>query len=269
MKKNNKYTYVEGKQRTDHGSGTRVYEIEGARLPSVTTILGATKDKQFLKDWKAKVGEAEAERIKNHSSARGTLVHKFMEHHVLGTGYDDLTQLGQQAKAMAEKIIEVGLTPVEEYFGSEVMLKYSGLFAGSCDLVCKHDGLESVVDFKQSNRPKREEWVTDYKLQCAMYALAHDDQHKSNIEQCVIMMVTPDLYYQEWKLKGNELRHYKHEALKRIDRFYEMKKDEKENAKVEIKEQDFLERAEQEKKELEESYRESLRQANERKFNEQ
>ena len=48
-----------------------------------------------------------------------------------------------------------------------------------------------------------------------------------------------------------------------------MKKDEKENAKVEIKEQDFLERAEQEKKELEESYRESLRQANERKFNEQ
>jgi len=269
MKKNSKYTYVEGKQLTDHGSGTRVYEIEGARLPSVTTILGATKDQQFLRDWKAKVGEAEAERIKNVSSSRGTLVHKFMEHHILGTGYDDLTQLGQQAKAMAAKIIDVGLTPVEEYFGSEVMLKYSGLFAGSCDLVCKHDGIETVVDFKQSNRPKRDEWVTDYKLQCAMYALAHDDQHKSNIEQCVIMMVTPDLYYQEWKLKGDELRHCKHEALKRIDRFYEMKRDEKENAKVEIKEQDFLERAEQEKKELAESYKESLRQANERKFNEQ
>jgi len=244
LKKNGKYTYVEGKQLTDLGSGTRVYEIEGARLPSVTTILSATADKSFLKKWKDRVGEKEAERIKNHASNRGTLVHKFMEHHILGTGYDDLTQLGQQAKAMAGKIIEVGLTPVEEYFGSEVMLKYNGLFAGSCDLVCKHDGFETVVDFKNSTRPKRDEWVIDYKLQCAMYALAHDDQHKSNIEQCVIMMVTPDLYYQEWKFKGDELRHYKHEALKRIDSFYEMKRDEKENAKVEMKEEEFNERKE-------------------------
>ena len=96
----------------------------------MTTILGRTKNQQFLKDWKAKVGEQEAERIKNVSSNRGTAMHKFLEHYILGTGYDDLTALGQEAKAMAQKVIDVGLTPVEEYYGSEVTLYYPGLYAG-------------------------------------------------------------------------------------------------------------------------------------------
>ena len=124
IKKSNKYNYIQGKQLTDPGTGTRVYDIVGTRLPSVTTILGATKNKQFLKDWKAKVGEAEAERIKNVSSARGTCMHKFLEHYVLGTGCVDLTAIGQEARPMADKIIEIGLAPVEEYYGSEVMLHY-------------------------------------------------------------------------------------------------------------------------------------------------
>ena len=66
IKKSNKYNYIRGKQLTNPGSGTRVYDIDGGRLPSVTTILGATANKQFLKDWIAKKGEQEAERIKNH-----------------------------------------------------------------------------------------------------------------------------------------------------------------------------------------------------------
>ena len=121
IKFNNKYKYIRGKQLTDPGSGTRVYDIDNSRLPSVTTILGATKNKQFLKDWKEKVGEKEAERIKNLSSRRGTAMHKFLEHHILGTGCVDLTRIGQEARPMADKIIEIGLTPVEEYYGSEVM----------------------------------------------------------------------------------------------------------------------------------------------------
>jgi hypothetical protein len=111
IKFHNKYKYIQGKQLTDPGSGTRVYDIDGGRLPSVTTILGATANKQFLKDWIAKKGEQEAERIKNLSSNRGTAMHKFLEHYILGTGYDDLTAIGQAAKPMAEKIIEIGLAP--------------------------------------------------------------------------------------------------------------------------------------------------------------
>ncbi len=122
LKKANKYNYLEGKQITDEESGSRIYDFNGSRLPSVTTILGKTKNQQFLKDWKAKVGEQEAERIKTLSSNRGTAMHKFLEHYILGTGYDDLTELGQTAKPMAEKVIEMGLAPVEEWYGSEVTL---------------------------------------------------------------------------------------------------------------------------------------------------
>ena len=237
MKKNNKYSYLQSTRIEDHG--TRLYDVNGTRLPSVTTILARTKDQKFLKDWKAKVGEQEAERIKNLSSRRGTSMHKFIECYVEDVGYDDLTGLGQEAKAMAEKIIEIGLAPVEEYYGSEVTLYYPGLYAGSTDLVCLHNGKESIVDFKQANRPKREEWIDDYKLRIAAYAMAHDYVHGSNIKQGVIMVCTPDLYYQEFVVSGAELRRYKHSFLKRLDMYYDLIYDEKEKANVKIKEEDF------------------------------
>jgi genome maintenance exonuclease 1 len=235
LKKSNKYSYIRGKQITNHESGTRVYDFQGSRLPSVTTILGATKNQQFLKNWKAKVGHEEAERIKNISSRRGTAMHKFLESHIQGVGYDDLTELGQAAKPMAEKIIEVGLTPVSEYYGSEVMLHYPGLYAGSTDLVCLHNDLETIVDFKQSNKPKKEEWIEDYYLQIAAYAMAHDAYYESTIRQGVIMVCTPDLYYQEFKIQDAELRSWKHKFLKRLDMYHELKFDEKEQAKVDPK----------------------------------
>ena len=239
IKHSDKYNYVKGRQIEDHGS--RIYDVNGYRLPSVTTILGATKNTEFLKKWKAKVGEQEAERIKNVSSSRGTAMHKFLENHITGVGYDDLTTLGQEAKAMAEKVIEIGLAPVDEYFGSEVTLYYPGLYAGSTDLVCLHNGIETIVDFKQANRPKKKEWIEDYYLQIAAYAMAHDYVHQSNIEQGVIMVCTPDLYYQEFVVNGAELRRYKHEFLKRLDMYYDLLHDEKERT-TPMKAEDFDER---------------------------
>jgi hypothetical protein len=238
MKKNNKYNYIQGTQLSDHGS--RIYDVAGYRLPSVTTILGKTKDQKFLQDWIAKKGAKEAERIKNVSSARGTAMHKFLEHYILGDGYDDLTGLGQEAKSMAEKIIEIGLAPVEEYYGSEVTMYYPGLYAGATDLVCNHNGDETIVDFKQSNRPKKKEWIEDYYLQIAAYAMAHDYVHGSTINKGVIMVCTPDLYYQEFVVSGAELRQYKHKFLKRLDMYHELKFDEKEKTKP-MKAEDFNE----------------------------
>ena len=232
MKKSNKYNYIQGKQITDPDSGNRVYDFNGSRLPSVTTVLGQTKNQQFLKDWKDRVGKEEAERIKNLSSRRGTAMHKFLENHIQGIGYDDLTPIGCEAKPMAEKIIEKGFESVEEYYGSEVMLHYPGLFAGSTDLICLHDGLETIVDFKQSNRPKKKEWIEDYYIQVAAYAMAHDEVYRSTIRQAVIMICTPDLYYQEFKIQDIDLRSYKHKWLKRLDMYHELKFDEKERAKI-------------------------------------
>ena len=239
IKHSDKYTYVDASRIEEHGS--RLYDVNGTRLPSVTTILGRTTHQQFIKDWKAKVGEQEAERIKNLSNNRGTAMHKFLEHYILGTGYDDLTALGQEAKAMAQKVIDVGLTPVEEWYGSEVTLYYPGLYAGSTDLVCLHNGRETIVDFKQANRPKKQEWIEDYYLQIAMYAMAHDYVYGSKIEQGVIMVCTPDLYYQEFKTEGANLRAWKHKALKRIDMYNELIHDEKERT-TPMKAEDFNDR---------------------------
>ena len=238
MKKNDKYNYADGKQIEDHGS--RIYDVAGYRLPSVTTILGKTKDQSFLKEWKAKVGEMKAEEIKNLSSVRGTAMHKYLESYIQDIGYEDFTGIGNEAKSMAEKIIEFGLVPVDEYYGSEVTMYYPGLYAGQTDLVCIHNGEDAIVDFKQSNRPKKKEWIEDYYLQIAAYAMAHDYVHKSTIKKGVIMVCTPDLYYQEFVVEGAELRQYKHKFLKRLDMYHELKFDEKEQYNSEKEDEEYL-----------------------------
>jgi len=222
MKKNDKYKYVGVTRTEEHGS--RIYDVLGMRLPSVTTILSQTRDQSFLTTWKNKVGHENAERIKNVSSNRGTAMHKFLEKHIEGVGYEDLTTIGREAKIMAQKIIESGLKNITEYYGSEVSLYYHGLYAGATDLVCMHDGMETIVDFKQANRPKRREWIEDYYLQIAAYAMAHDHMHGSQIRQGVIMICTPDSYYQEFKVQDEELRMYRHKFLKRLSQYHDQNK---------------------------------------------
>ena len=168
------------------------------------------------------MGESQAEVIKNLASKRGTSMHKFIEAFILQQGYEDLTSLGQQAKKMAGKVIEKGLTPIEEYYGSEVTLYYPGLYAGTTDLICKHNDMDTIVDFKQANQPKRKEWIDDYYMQIAAYAMAHDYIYGSNIEQGIIMVCTPDLYLQEFRFQGVELRQWKHKFLKRLDEYFEI-----------------------------------------------
>ena len=238
IKKLNKYSYAHGTRSTELGS--RNYEVAGFKLPSVTTVLGKTKDTSFLDSWIKRKGKTEAERIKNESSTRGTSMHKYLENYVLGKGYEDLTDLGQETKRMAEKVIEVGLAPVSEYFGSEVTLYYPGLYAGQTDLVGLHNDRETIIDFKQANRPKREEWIGDYKLQAGAYAMAHDYVHGSSIEQCIIMICTPDLYYQEFRIEGTNLRRAKHDFLRRLNQYYDLMQDEKEKAEVNISQEDYF-----------------------------
>jgi hypothetical protein len=238
IKRNEKFKYIEGKQLTNHETGTRVYEVVGTKLPSVTTILGATKDQEFLKKWKAKVGEAKAEEIKNLSSRRGTAMHKYLECYIESKGYEDLTDIGVQAKPMAQKIIDIGLAPVDEWYGSEVTLYYPGLYAGSTDLVCRHNGMDTIIDFKQANRPKNKDWIEDYYLQIAAYCMAHDYVYGSAIQQGIIMVCTPDLYFQEFKFKDHELRQWKHKFLKRLDMYHELMHSEKQT-KEPMKEEEF------------------------------
>jgi hypothetical protein len=207
----------------------RHYAIGEEKLPSVTTILSATQSQEkqdSLNKWKAKVGEKEAERVKNVAASRGTKMHSILEGHILGENVLDLTETGGEAHRMANTIIDQGFKDLDEIWGSEVTLAYPGLYAGATDLVGIYQGRESIIDFKQSNKPKKIEWIEDYKLQGAAYATAHDDMFGTQIEQTVILMCTPDCFFQRFIINGKEFREYKWKWLERVNRYYEQKKSE-------------------------------------------
>ena len=208
--------------------GKRHYEINGdEKLPSVTTILSGTQDPekaQSLKAWRDRVGEEAATRIVDEAAARGTAMHKILEKYIGEEGYLDLTQVGKNAHNMAMRIIEQGLSNVTEYYGLESTLFYPGLYAGATDMIALHKGEMAIVDFKQTNKPKKREWIDDYCLQLAAYAMAHNYVHKTNITKGVIMMCSKDNYYQEFVIEGDEFKKYTFKWIDKIDKYYENKK---------------------------------------------
>ena len=204
----------------------RHYEIGSSKLPSVTTILGATasdEKRESLAKWKAKVGEVEAERVKNTAATRGTLMHSHLEYHLNGQGLLDLSDEGGVARSMAQTIIDKGLGDLHEIWGNEVVLHYPDLYAGQTDLVGIYQGRDSIIDFKQTNKPKKDEWITDYYLQGAAYATAHDCIYNTNIEQIVVLMCTPDNFFQRFIINGQRFRDYKSDWLRRVDAYYNLK----------------------------------------------
>ena len=206
--------------------GLRHYDIAGSehKLPSVTTVLGQTQPKakqDSLQRWRDRVGAAEAAKITSEAAARGTSMHLYLEKYCLGEGYLDLTDVGNVAKHMAEKIVDRGIdNRLTEIYGNEATLYYPGLYAGAVDLVGQHDGSMAIIDFKQTNKPKQREWIGDYFLQMAAYGMAHDAVYGTTIEKGVILMCSKDLYYQEFTIEGEEYRQAKHDFLRRLDQFY-------------------------------------------------
>jgi genome maintenance exonuclease 1 len=229
MKLNKKFIYP--KTKREMIDGLRHYDIDSKeKLPSVTTILKATESpekQESLQRWREKMGVENAARIVDESAARGTAMHLILEKYIEKQGYLDLTQVGQQAHNMAIRVIEQGLCNISEYYGLEATLYYPGLYAGATDLVAVHKGQDAIVDFKQTNKPKKREWIEDYCLQLAAYAMAHNYVYKTSITKGVVMMCSKDNYYQEFVIEGEEFKKYKHQWLERVDQYYKQK--EKEN----------------------------------------
>ena len=221
MKWNKLYNYP--KTIRSSVDGVRKYDVNDEKLPSVTTILKATESedkRESLARWKDRVGEVEATRVKNTAALRGTAMHTYLEHYVKGGNVLDLTDVGREAGSMGQTIIDKGFKDLEEVWGVECTLHYPGLYAGQTDMCGIYQGRESIIDFKQSNKPKRDEWITDYKLQLVAYAMAHDQVYGTSIEQGVILMCTPDNFFQRFIVNGGEFREWKWEWLRRVDTYY-------------------------------------------------
>jgi len=217
--------------------GKRLYATpDGKKLPSVTTILDRTKPaekRMALENWKRRVGHDQAQAITTEAANRGTRMHTYLEHYVK-TG--ELRDKGSNpfswsSHVMAETVIREGLKNVDEFWGVEIPLYFPGLYAGTTDGCGVHLGDESILDYKQTNKPKREEWIEDYKLQLVAYALAHNEVYGTNIRKGVVLMcVKPEVddqfnvikppQYQEFVLQSSEFDHWEQQWWKRLEQYY-------------------------------------------------
>lgn len=210
----------------DESTGKRLYATpDGFRVPSVTTVLDKTKPaeaREALARWKKSVGEKKAQEIVTEAANRGTRMHTFLENYIKG---EDLKEsvtnpYAQQSLTMAKTVIENGFPKINEVWGSEVPLYFPELYAGTTDCVGLHDGEESILDFKQTNKPKKIEWIGDYFLQLTAYALAHNEVHGTNIRKGVILMCSKDYEYQEFILEPKDFDYWTEEWCKRVEQYY-------------------------------------------------
>ena len=205
-------------------NGKRHYDVgTNEKLPSVTTILQATQSEEKRKklaEWRARQGAQRADRIKDIAGLRGTSMHSYLEGYITNQRHLDLTSIGQEAGRMAQKVIESGLGDLEEVWGTEVTLYYPGLYAGATDVVGIYDGRESIIDFKQTNKPKQREWIGDYFTQLAAYAMAHNHIYDTQIQQGVILMCSKDGFFQKFVVSDKEFKEYKYTFLEKVDQYY-------------------------------------------------
>jgi len=220
----NKYKY-EAIKRIDTPEGRRYATPDGEKLPSVTTILDATKSeesKKALHEWRKRVGVQKAQAITTEAANRGTRMHKFLEDYIK-TGI--ITESGSnpysiQSHKMAQTIITEGLSNCTEYWGTEIPLYFPKIYAGTTDLVGIHDGDEAIMDHKQTNKPKKREWIDDYFVQLSAYANAHNEVHGTKIRKGVIFMCSADNAYQEFILEGSDFDKYSDIWFKRVEQYY-------------------------------------------------
>lgn len=220
----NKYTY-EPLYRTTIDGKRKYATPDGEKLPSVTTILDFTKteeSKQALANWRKRVGAQKAQEIVTEAAGRGTRMHKWLEDYIKTgvIGEPGSNPYSKQSHAMANSIIQQGLINCNEYWGTEVPLYFPKIYAGTTDLVGVHSGDEAIMDHKQTNKPKKREWVEDYFLQLAAYANAHNEVHGTKIRKGVIFMCSADNVYQEFIVEGNEFDAWSDKWFRRLDQYY-------------------------------------------------
>jgi hypothetical protein len=205
----------------------RVYDINEEKLPSVTTILSATKSEESkakLAAWRQREGEKKADRIRDDAAARGTIMHRILEGYIKNEGHMDLSDLGQEAGIMAQNIIDKGhFSPLTEVWGLEMPLWYPGLYAGASDVAGIYEDRESIIDFKQSNKYKKREWIDDYFIQCAAYAMAHNYVYGTKINSGVILISVKGGDVWRHVSYGKEFQDFTFEWLRRVDLYDKLK----------------------------------------------
>lgn len=231
----NRYNYTAINRTTINNK--RFYQTpSGEAVPSVTTILDLTKleeKRQALNNWRKRVGVDRAQQITTESANRGTRMHTYLERYIRDGSMPERgsNPFSWPSHAMANTIVKQGLLKVNEFWGVEVPVFFPKIYAGTSDCIGLHDNTESIMDFKQTNRPKRREWIDDYFIQLCAYAEAHNEVHGTKINKGVVLMCvkpeqndqaefTKQPEYQEFVLEGTEFERYRSIWWQRVEQYY-------------------------------------------------
>ncbi len=221
----NKFNYTPISRETVDGK--RHYCLpDGSRVPSVTTILDKTKPEEkrmALANWRKRVGAVAAQQITTEAAGRGTRMHKWLENYAKDghIGMPGTNPFSIQSHAMANVVVFEGLANnVNEFWGVEVPVYYSGLYAGTTDCIGLWKGRPAILDFKQTNKPKKREWIDDYFIQLAAYANAHNNTYGTDIETGVILMCSADNQYQEFVIEADEFALWTQKWFDRVEQYY-------------------------------------------------
>jgi genome maintenance exonuclease 1 len=219
-----KIQYKNCTQVNDPVTRKRVYLTpDGLKTPSVTTILSATKDQTHLNEWRNRIGHDKAQQITTEAAGIGTAMHGNLERFLCGLErMPGNNVVHVQANKMADVIIENGLKNVSEVWAMEQSLYFPGLYSGTTDLVGVHEGEPAVMDHKQTNKPKKAEWVEDYYLQLMAYILAHNEVYKTDIRKGVVFMCSRDFQYQEFRLEPKDFNKYQDMWLNKVEEYYKL-----------------------------------------------
>jgi len=221
-----RYTY--SRLTRDESSGKRLYACpDGFKVPSVTTILDKTKPEESriaLANWRKAIGDKKATEITTEAANRGTRMHKYLEDYIKGEVLKETVTnpYAQQSLDMAKIVIEKGMCNVDEVWGSEVPLYFPELYAGTTDCVGLHKGEQAILDFKQTNKPKKREFIDDYFIQLTAYAMAHNEVHGTNIRKGVILMCSKDYEYQEFILEPADFDYWTERWCERVSEYYRL-----------------------------------------------
>ena len=126
------------------------------------------------------------------------------------------------SETMANIIKENVQSDIDEVWGSEVNLCYPQLYAGTTDLVGVYKGKPTIMDFKQTNKPKKREWIDDYFMQGAAYALAHNELYETKIESIAIFMCSREGQFQLFEVDQKEFTDWETKWATRLQEFYEL-----------------------------------------------
>jgi hypothetical protein len=155
--------------------GKRFYLTpEGGIYPSMTTVLGELK-KDVINKWRKRVGEEEANRISTQAARRGTNVHTMCEDYINNHDWYAKRRMPNEIE-MFNSIKPILDERITDVVAQEVAMWSHHLnLAGRVDCIAKFDGKLSIIDFKTSSKPKKEEWIDNYFMQEAGYAIMYEE----------------------------------------------------------------------------------------------